>query len=144
MSTPAKRETHRRYPDLLDWLESPFTAWLPQVSQSAPMTQAIRVEDYVEDGKYVVRAELPDIDPEKDVEITICGDVLRIHAERQTEQREGQRSEFRYGSFTRSIALPRGASAKDVKAMYDKGILTITIPIPGEKEESHRVSIESP
>ena len=144
MSTPAKREAHWRFPDLLDWLESPFSGWLPQSPQSIPMTQAIRVEDYIDEGTYVIRAELPDIDPDKDVEITITGDVLRIHAERQTEQKEGRRSEFRYGSFTRSITLPRGTTAKDVKATYDKGILTIKVPMPEAKQEAHRVAVETP
>lgn len=108
------------------------------------MTQAIRVEDCIDDGTYIVRAELPDIDPDKDIEVTITGDVLRIHAERQSEQKEGRRTEFRYGSFTRSIALPRGTSAKDVKATYDKGILTITIPTPEAKQEAHRIAVETP
>ena len=137
MSAPVRRETHRLFPDLLDMLEWPFTATPPQT------TQAIRVEDYVEDGTYVVRAELPDIDPGKDVEITITGDVLRIHAERQTEHKEGHRTEFRYGSFTRSLALPRGATAKDVKASYEKGILIIRVPIPEAKQEAHRVAVET-
>src|SRR5436190_1626113 len=112
MSAPIRRETHRLFPDLLDLLESPFATLTPQA------TQAIRVEDYVEDGSYVVRAELPGIDPDKDVEITVTGDVLRIHAERQIEHKEGHRSEFRYGSFTRSLELPRGVTVKDVKAAY--------------------------
>jgi HSP20 family protein len=141
MSVPERRESHRLFPDLLDLLESPFTAWRPAVQTGG---QAIRVEDYVEDGTYVVRAELPDIDPEKDVEITVAGDILRIHAERHVERKEGHRSEFRYGSFTRSIALPRGVTAKDITAAYDKGILSISVPVPEEKEQTQRVAIQTP
>lgn len=143
MNTPVKRETTLwRLPDLLDWLESPFSALTPQGTQSL-QEQAIRVEDYIDDGTYVVRAELPGIDPERGVEITISGDTLRIHAQRQAESKEGHRSEFRYGSFTRTIALPRGIAAKDVKANYDKGILTIRIPLPEKKQEAHRITVES-
>lgn len=145
MTTPAKREASLwRFPEVLDWLESPFSAWLPQMAQSAPMRQAIRVEDYIDEGTYVVRAELPDVDPDRDVEITITNDVLHIHAERRTETKEGHRSEFRYGSFTRSIALPHGTAAADVKAAYDKGILTIRIPLPEKKQEAQRIAVESP
>jgi hypothetical protein len=55
-------------------------------------------------------AALPDIDPDKDVEITTEGGVARIHAHRhqrsETRDKEGYRSEFRYGEFDRGIALP--------------------------------------
>jgi HSP20 family protein len=144
MSISERREVaHRLFPDLLDWIESPFTSWRPLAVTDQPPAQAIRVEDYVESGTYVVRAELPDIDPDKDVEITVTGDVLRIHAERQTEKRDAQRSEFRYGSFTRALALPRGVAAKDIKASYDKGILTISVPMPEAKETTQRVAVEA-
>lgn len=140
MSVVERREGHRFFPDLFDLLESPFTTWRPAVQADA---QAIRVEDYVENGTYTVRAELPDIDPDKDVEITVAGDVLRIHAERHLERKEGHRSEFRYGSFTRAITLPRGVTAKDVTASYDKGILSIAVPLPEAKEEAQRVAVQS-
>jgi HSP20 family protein len=134
---------HRLFPDLLDWIESPFTSWRPAAAIDQPPAQAIRVEDYIENGTYVVRAELPDIDPDKDVEITVTGDVLRIHAERQTEKKEAHRSEFRYGSYTRALALPRGVAVNDVKASYDKGILTISVPLPEAKETTQRVAVEA-
>ncbi len=64
MPLPAGRHpVTARFPDLLDWLESPWSAVLP----FGP-AQTFRVEDYTEDGKYVIRAELPDLDPEKDVD----------------------------------------------------------------------------
>ena len=141
MSVPERRESHRFIPDLLDLLESPFTTWRPTVQAAG---QTIRVEDYVDNGTYTVRAELPDIDPEKDVEITVAGDILRIHAERHTERKEGHRSEFRYGSFTRSVPLPRGVTAKDITASYDKGILSISIPLPEAKEEAQRITVHTP
>jgi HSP20 family molecular chaperone IbpA len=141
MSVLQRHDPRRLFPDLLDLLETPFAGWVPQASP--PTAQMIRVEDYVEDGSYVVRAELPGIDPDKDVEITVTGDTLRIHAERQIESKEGHRSEFRYGSFTRSIALPRDVTAKDITASYGNGILTITMPIPETKQEAHRVPVES-
>lgn len=69
----------------------------------------IRVEEFRDDGELVVRAELPDIDPENDVEITLVDHALRISAERrQSEEhrdKRGYRSEFRYGSFSRTVRL---------------------------------------
>lgn len=122
-------------PDLLDWLESPFSVMRPATAQ------AIRVEDYVTDNTYVIRAELPGIDPDKDVEITVAGNILKIHAERHVEQKEAHRSEFRYGSLTRTLTLPEGVKPGDVDARYTKGILEITVPLPEAKREVHRIEV---
>ncbi|MEU9045702.1 MULTISPECIES: Hsp20/alpha crystallin family protein [unclassified Kitasatospora] len=103
----------------------------------------IRVEESEEDGTYVVKAELPGIDPAKDVEITFEGGVLTVHAERSEEKKEKQRSEFRYGSFTRSIRLPEGVKEQEITASYDNGVLTVKAPIGEVEKPSWRIEIES-
>ena len=55
------------------------------------------------DDLLIVRAELPGMDPDNDFEITVENGTLTIHAERREEHKQAHRSEFRYGSFTRSI-----------------------------------------
>jgi HSP20 family protein len=94
---------------------------------------AIRLEEFVEDDKLVVRAELPGIDPEKNVEVSISGGMLHINVTREEpaelKDQEGFRTEFRYGSFSRSIALPSGTYESEVKATYDNGILEVRLPI---------------
>ena len=60
-----------------------------------------RVEDYLQEGNYVLRAELPGLDPEKDVEVSVEGGTLTIQAERHEEHKEPHHCEFRYGSLTR-------------------------------------------
>lgn len=130
-----RRELRGLFPELLDFLESPFTAFRPTAGQ------AIRVEDYVADNTYVIRAELPGIHPDKDVELTISGGILTIKAERHEEQKEGHRSEFRYGSYTRSLALPDKVKPEDITATYTNGILEITVPLPAAKREVHRVTV---
>lgn len=125
------------FPDLTDFFESPL-------SMLRTAENAIRIEDYVDDGNYVIRAELPGVDPERDVEITVAGGLLRLHAERHEEHEEAHRSEFRYGSLSRSLTLPEGVDAEDIKATYDKGILTVTVPMPEEtKQEAKRVPVEA-
>ena len=78
----------------------------------------IRVEEYREDGTLVVRADLPGIDPDKDVELTVAGGMLHIEAERREEEkREEQgylRREVRYGSLSRSLPLPDGVTGADI------------------------------
>ncbi|GIH95788.1 Hsp20/alpha crystallin family protein [Planobispora siamensis] len=138
MSALVRREPRGLIPEIFDWLEAPFAGLRPMLGQM------IRFEDCVKDGRYVLRAELPGIDPDKDVEITLAGDVLTIHAERHQEETEGHRSEFRYGAFTRSIVLPAGADPKDVKAGYDKGILEVSVKLSEVKPEGVRILVGKP
>jgi HSP20 family protein len=95
-------------------------------------TQLIRLEDEMEDGHYVVRAELPGIDPAKDVDISVREGRLTIKAERSEKKESKGRSEFSYGSFVRSVLLPAGADEDDIKATYDKGVLTVSVAVPRE------------
>src|SRR6266700_6797341 len=86
--------------------------------------QPIRIEDFVEGDHYLVRAELAGIDPEKDVEVTVGSGYLTIRAERHDKTEGKHRTEFRYGSFSRSLPLPAHVNQDDVKATYHDGILT--------------------
>lgn len=94
----------------------------------------IRVDEFREDGALVVRAELPGIDPEKDVELTVCDGMLCIEAERREEEKTEEkgfvRHELRRGSFSRMLPLPDGVSDADIKASYKDGILEIRVPAP--------------
>ncbi len=105
----------------------------------------LRVEEFQDEGALVVRAELPGIDPEKDVDITVANGVLTIKASREetSEKKEkaSYRSEFRYGSFVRSVTLPAGASDDDVTASYADGVLEVRVPV-GEPPESQGKKIE--
>jgi HSP20 family protein len=96
----------------------------------------LRVEEYREDNTLVVKAEVPGIDPENDVEITLVGNQLNIgvHREEKSEHKgkEGYHSEFRYGSFSRSVTLPAGVTQDDVQASYQDGVLEVRVPIPEE------------
>ena len=125
------------FPDLADWLESPWTGPLP-----FPIGQVFRLEETIRDECHVIRAELPGLDPENDIEVTVDGLILTIRAERRQQQDDGPyRSEFRYGSLTRSIKLPARVDPADVTARYDKGVLEISIPVGAEKPEGTRIPI---
>jgi HSP20 family protein len=106
---------------------------------------AMHVEEFEEEGRHVVRAEMPGLDPEQDIEITVSGGTLRIKAERRqetkTEDKKGYRTEFRYGSFLRTVALPAGASEADVTATYADGILEVRIPISPEEAAARKIPV---
>ena len=104
----------------------------------------IRVEDETKDGIYELRAELPGVDPVEDVEITVRDGELTIKAERHQVSESNGRSEFSYGSFERTVSLPSGADEDEIHAIYDRGILTISVPIgDDEPAEKHIEIIET-
>src|SRR5664280_2159565 len=82
----------------------------------------LRLEEFTEEGALVIRAELPGIDPEKDVEISIGDGMLHIGAERRDESSTEERGyvckEIRYGAFRLDLAIPKGVVETDVKATY--------------------------
>jgi len=128
MSTLLRRDPKTIFPDLVDWFEEPFLTLRPYLGQP------IKVEEYVEDDHYMIRAELAGIDPEKDVEVTVGSGYLTIRAERSDKTEGKHRSEFRYGAFSRSLALPSGADEDTVTASYRDGILTVSVGLKSEEK----------
>ena len=106
----------------------------------------MKVEEFRENGTLVVRAELPGVDPEKDVEITVENGRLHIHGERRDEKKEetkngSYRSEFRYGSFDRILPLPPGAGEDAVKATYRDGILEVRLPVDDAAAAAKKIPV---
>lgn len=102
-----------------------------------------RLEETIRDDRYVIRAELPGLDPENDIEVTVEGQILTIRAERRQQDNELYRSEFRYGSLARVVRLPARVDAADVAARYDKGVLEVSVPVGEVKPEGTRIPIEN-
>jgi HSP20 family protein len=106
----------------------------------------LRAEERREGDDIVVRFEAPGVDPEHDIELTVVDGVLHLRAERQerSEQRDdaGYRTEFRYGSFVRDVALPPGTSEDDIHASYKDGILEVRVPAgKAKKPEAKRIRV---
>lgn len=110
---------------------------LPALAALRPLfdTRAIRLEDEEHDDIYEIRAELPGVDPEDDIEVTVHDGKLTITAERPRPGEHCGRTEFGYGSFRRTVTLPDGADPDRVSATYDRGILTVTVAL----SDDHRV-----
>jgi HSP20 family protein len=120
------------------WPESPRAALLAFSS-----AQTFRVEELVRDDQYVIRAELPGLDPATDIEVTVEGRTLAIHADRRRDDGEPRHTEFRYGPVTRSVWLPARAEVHGIAARYRNGILEVSIPVPAPKPEGIRIPIEN-
>lgn len=135
----------RRWPDLMDWPDWPSLPAWPERLRHIASENLMKIEEFIEDDTMVVRAEIPGIDPENDVEINVADGTLTIRAERRqeskTEEKGRYQSEFSYGSFSRVMTLPTGASEKEIQATYTDGILEVRVPINKAEAESHKVPV---
>jgi HSP20 family protein len=133
-------KTETKPSELVDRFDRMFDEWMHNrplarlLGRDDLNAEMIRVDEFRENGNLVVRAELPGVDPDKDVEVTVADGLLRIEAHRREEESKEEkgytRRELRYGSFMRTLALPEGVSESDVTAGYKDGILEIKVPAP--------------
>ena len=95
------------------------------------------------DEQFVLRADLPGLS-ESDVHIELEDNVLTVSGERKAEheaKREGfYRMERAYGSFSRSLTLPKGIDPEAVTAAFDRGVLEVRVPKP-EQRKPRRITI---
>ena len=89
------------------------------------------IDLYQTDNEVVVKASIPGMKAE-DVQINVSGDVLTLKGEVKQEQEHKDRAwhirEQRFGSFERSIVLPTEVKTDKAEAVFESGILTITLP----------------
>jgi HSP20 family protein len=142
MADVTKRQEERpSRPEVFDRFDRMFGDWMSSLpfrrafeSWDEGREHMIRVEEFEEEGQHVVRADLPGVDPDKDIEVTVSGQTLSISAERRQEEKTEEggyvRSEVRYGTFRRSVPLPQGVSQSDVRATYKDGVLEVRVPVP--------------
>lgn len=89
------------------------------------------IDMYQTDNDVVVKASIPGIQAEE-VQINITGDVLTLKGEVKQEEERKERAwhirEHRFGSFERSVVLPTDVKSDRAEAVFENGILTITLP----------------
>jgi len=126
------------FPSRLDWFDdvAPLRMFF-----RTPELKPIKIEQFVTDGKLVVRAELPGVDPDKDIDVSLHEGYLTITGERKEEKKDKHHSEFMYGSFSRTIALPSGFDQKSVHAQYKDGILEVSLGIPVSVSNGKKIPI---
>jgi HSP20 family protein len=116
--------------------EGSLTAWAPAV------------DIYETEHELVVKADLPDIEP-KDLDIRVENNILTIRGERKFEKQVNEdkylRVERSYGSFARSFTLANTVNAEAIKADYQNGVLTLSIPKREEaKPKQIKVNVVTP
>jgi len=116
--------------------ESSLTAWAPSV------------DIYETEHELVVKADLPEVDP-KDLDIRVENNILTIRGERKFEKKVNEENYLRveraYGSFARSFTLANTVNSEAIKADYQNGVLTLSIPKKEEaKPKQIKVNVGTP
>lgn len=137
-------ELMRRFTDQLDRAFEGFGSW----GAGTTGDWAPPVEAFEQDGKFVVRAELPGLNQD-DVKVEVAESGLIIKGERKSEHDErGEgfyRSEWSYGQFQRFVPLPYdNARVKEARARFHNGVLEVTIPVPeGQASERRQIPVQT-
>jgi HSP20 family protein len=116
-------------------LRSRFDRMFDEFADSRERAWTPAIDVVRENGNLVVRADIPGIKPEE-VKIEVEDDILTVSGEHEEHKEEKDkhyvRRERRYGSFSRSMTLPPGVEAKNIKAKTHDGVVEVTIPLPKE------------
>lgn len=125
------------YPELRHRIDHFFD----EMSHGADGAKLAKLDVIEDDGKLVLRAEMPGIKPE-DVKIEVADDVLTVSGEHREskESKNGKggkkdgkrfvRRELSYSSFTRSVALPPKVDTDKIEATCHDGVVEISVPLP--------------
>jgi HSP20 family protein len=92
-----------------------------------------------------VTAELPGV-TEQDIDVSLDGDVLTIRGEKKFERQDDKENfhfmERSYGSFQRALRLPYPVDPEQVRASFENGVLTVTVPKSGQQQRSRRIQVQ--
>jgi HSP20 family protein len=95
---------------------------------------------YEDKDNLYVKMEMPGMKRE-DIDVSLHEGSLSVSGERKSEQKhqdaEVYRAERFFGRFQRTVTLPTPVAADKVKAQYQDGILTITLPKTEEAKPKH-------
>jgi HSP20 family protein len=149
MRTIARWEPFRAVTTLQDQINRLFNDRFDRVGEDSSLsTWAPAVDIYETEHELVVKADLPEVDP-KDLDIRVENNILTIRGERKFEKKVNEdnylRVERSYGSFARSFTLANTVNSEAIKAEYQNGVLTLTIPKREEaKPKQIKVNVGTP
>jgi len=105
------------------------------------------VDELVEDGTLKLRVDAPGIDPSADIDLRLIDQHLDLRVTRQerieSSDAQHRHSEVRYGTFRRTLPIPKGTNADDVAANYHDGVLEICVPA-GDQARAEKIQVAAP
>ncbi len=92
-----------------------------------------------------ISAEMPGVN-EQDIDVSLNDDVLTIRGEKRME-RTNEKENFHfversYGTFQRSVRLPFSVDPEQVRASFENGVLTVTLPKSAQQERTRRIQVQ--
>ena len=148
-TTLTQWEPFRRASTLQDQVNRLFGNVLERSAEESNLTSwAPAVDIYETEQELVVKADLPEVDP-KDLDIRVENNILTIRGERKFEKKVNEdnylRIERAFGAFSRSFSLANTVNSEAIKADYQNGVLTLTIPKREEaKPKQIKVNVATP
>jgi HSP20 family protein len=132
MSTLNRWEGHRGTSNPQDHFGRFVNELFERAGQDSNLTSwAPAVDIFENEHELVVKADLPDVDP-KELDIRVENNILTIRGERKFEKKSTGGSYLRversYGSFARSFSLANTVNSEAIKADYQNGVLTLSVP----------------
>jgi HSP20 family protein len=149
MRTIARWEPFRGVTTLQDQINRLFNDSFERAGEESNLTAwAPAVDIYETEHELVVKADLPDVDP-KDLDIRVENNILTIRGERKFEKKVNEENYLRversYGAFARSFTLANTVNSEAIKAEYNNGVLTLSIPKREEaKPKQIKVNVGTP
>jgi HSP20 family protein len=148
MTVLTRWEPFREFSTLQDRMNRLFRESYNDAGRDESLTTssfAPAVDVYEDEHKVSLKIEVPGIE-EKDIDVRVENNTLTVHGERKIEKEEKEenyrRVERQYGSFTRTFTLPQTVDTENVSAIYDKGVLKISLPKKAEaKPKQIKVNI---
>lgn len=148
-TTLSRWEPFRGAPTLQDQVNRIFSDVLERSGEESSLTSwAPAVDIYETEHELVVKADLPGVDP-KDLDIRVENNILTIRGERKFEKKVNEdnylRVERTYGAFSRTFSLANTVNSEAIKADYQNGVLTLTVPKREEaKPKQIKVNVGTP
>lgn len=147
--TTGRFEPYRTGTTLQDQINRLFQESFGTGSEEGNLTTwAPAVDIHETEHELVVKADLPDINPQ-DLDIRVENNILTIRGERKFEKKVDEKNYLRveraYGAFSRSFSLANTVNTEAIKADYKNGVLTLSIPKREEaKPKQIKVNVETP
>jgi HSP20 family protein len=149
MRTLNRFEPFRGVATLQEQINRLFNDGIERAGEDSSLTTwAPAVDIYETVRELVVKADLPEVDP-KDLDIRVENNILTLRGERKFESKVSEdkylRVERTYGSFSRSFSLANTVNPEAIKADYNNGVLTLTIPKREEaKPKQIKINVGAP
>ena len=147
-TTLSRFEPFRGVSSFQDQVNRLFSEAFERSSAEANLTTwAPAVDIYETEHELVVKADLPDVKPE-DLDLRVENNILTIRGQRKFEKKVNEdnylRVERAYGSFSRSFSLANTVNSEAIKADYQDGVLTLSVPKREEaKPKQIKVNVAS-